>query len=445
MGSIIDTKKVEENARCSDVKSTIIYISLIGCPISFIFLLVGIIRMISNKKTFSFLTYIILFIFASEIMNIISKMLQLLKYAFEDTRENYDDNNSVVTPRGVICQIQIVISIVSDFGALLGTLLLSIRCLDVIKSKKRLFDSKKLKILSFCIIILISIILSITFLFIDKSLTAKSVGYKFDLRDRCSYWCWLDHTTSIICYVCYLIILVLNIYYAYKTNSFLKKGYNNLVERFAVSTDIQSNNNNLQLNDNTLNKEGKDEKSTDRKYTILKKDQKRFDQIKIMKMKCFIYPIITIFIWILSFLYRIIDDLIFIEYDKYEDEQSKDQIDENKFLEEYPGLKYFVQTLLVFHSVLSSMRGIFYGFSFFIFEEKSFGNCFRALFYKCCFKKNEFNYLEDEEEDNEEHQLIKTDGNERESDSNDIDFRPSTGSDYGRHNNNVNSSDYHDD
>ena len=441
MGSVIDTEKVEENSRCSDVKLTIVYISLIGCPISFLFLLFGIMRMILNKKTFSFLTYIILFIFASEIMNIISKMLQILKYAFDDTRENYDKNNSIVTPRGVICQIQIVISIASDFGALLGTLLLSIRCLDVIKSKKRLFDSKKLRILSICIIILISIILSITFLFIDRSLTANSVGYKFDLRDRCSYWCWLDHTTSIICYVCYLIILVLNILYAYKTNSFLKKGYNNLVERFAVSTDSQNNNNNLQLND-----EGKEEKSTDKKYTILKKDQKRFDQIKIMKMKCFIYPIITIFIWILSFLYRIIDDLIFIKFDNYEYEPDKNNNEENEFLEEYPGLKYLVQTLLVFHSILSSMRGIFYGFSFFIFEEKSFGNCFRTLFYICCFKKNEFNYLEDEEEEEtEEHQLIKTGSNERESDVNEIDFRPSTGSDYGRHNNETNSIDYHDD
>ena len=373
-------------------------------------------------------------------MNIISKMLQLLKYIFEDTRDNYDVNNSVETPRGIICQIQIVISITSDFGALLGTLLLSIRCFDVIKSKRRLFDSKKLRFLSIIFIFLISIILSIVFLFIDRSLTAKSVGYKFDIRDRCSYWCWLDHTTSIICYICYLIILVLNILYAYKTNSFLKKGYSDLVERYAILTDNQNNNNNLQLNDDNPDKEGKREKSHEVKPTILKKDQKRFDQIKIMKMKCFIYPIITIIIWGLSFIYRIIDDLIFIRYDKYEYKEDKNNDEENELLTEHPVLKYFVQVLLVAHCILSSMRGIFYGFSFFIFEEKSFGNCFRALFYKCCFKKNEFNYLE-EEEDSEEHQLMKIDNIERENDLSENDFRPSTGYDYERNNNDVNSGD----
>jgi hypothetical protein len=441
MGSIIDDVNESENARCSDVKLIIVYINLIGCPISFLFLLVGIIRMLINKKkSLSFLTWIILFIFFSEVMNIISKMLQLLKYIFEDTRDNYDVNNSVETPRGIICQIQIVISITSDFGALLGTLLLSIRCFDVIKSKRRLFDSKKLRFLSIIFIFLISIILSIVFLFIDRSLTAKSVGYKFDIRDRCSYWCWLDHTTSIICYICYLIILVLNILYAYKTNSFLKKGYSDLVERYAILTDNQNNNNNLQLNDDNPDKEGKREKSHEVKPTILKKDQKRFDQIKIMKMKCFIYPIITIIIWGLSFIYRIIDDLIFIRYDKYEYKEDKNNDEENELLTEHPVLKYFVQVLLVAHCILSSMRGIFYGFSFFIFEEKSFGNCFRALFYKCCFKKNEFNYLE-EEEDSEEHQLMKIDNIERENDLSENDFRPSTGYDYERNNNDVNSGD----
>ena len=441
MGSIIDDVNVSENARCSDVKLIIVYINLIGCPISFLFLLVGIIRMLINKKkSLSFLTWIILFIFSSEVMNIISKMLQLLKYIFEDTRDNYDVNNSVETPRGIICQIQIVISITSDFGALLGTLLLSIRCFDVIKSKRRLFDSKILRFSSIIIIFLISIILSIVFLFIDRSLTAKSVGYKFDIRDRCSYWCWLDHITSIICYICYLIILVLNILYAYKTNSFLKKGYSDLVERYAILTDNQNNNNNLQLNDDNPDKEGKREKSHEVKPTILKKDQKRFDQIKIMKMKCFIYPIITIIIWGLSFIYRIIDDLIFIKYDRYEYKKDKNNDEENELLTEYPALKYFVQVLLVAHCILSSMRGIFYGFSFFIFEEKSFGNCFRALFYKCCFKKNEFNYLE-EEEDSEEHQLMKIDNIERENDLSENDFRPSTGYDYERNNNDVNSGD----
>ena len=53
----------------------------------------------------------------------ISKMLQMVKYLFEDERDNkkIDDLD---LDRGIICQIQIVLAISSDFCSLLSTLLL---------------------------------------------------------------------------------------------------------------------------------------------------------------------------------------------------------------------------------------------------------------------------------------------------------------------------------
>lgn len=420
MGEIYDVIKVDENARCSNVKPAIIYFTLIGCPVSFIFLLIGIIRMIINRKVISFSTQIIIFIFSSEIVNIISKMLQLLKYSYEDTRENYENNNSVETPRGIICQIQIVTSIVSDFCSLLGSLLLSIRCLDVIKKKTRFFDGKKIRIFSFVTLSIASIILAIIFLLIDKTITSNSIGFKFDLRDRCTYWCWLDHITSIICYSVYTFILILNIIYVRKTNYYLKEGYNQLLDQSVVLVgSLASSEESERTKSGAMT--DKDEKLTTHNYRP-KEFQKRIEEYKIMKIKCSIYPITTIIIWIILFFYRLIDDIIFIKFDNYEsiEDMEKEEYDEGKYLNDRPSLKGFVQVLLVTHSFLSSMRGIFYGFSFIIFEEKSFGNCFRKLLYKCCccFKKDEFTYIGENDDDNDNNRLMKNTTNEnRESDT----------------------------
>ena len=51
-------------------------------------------------------------------------------------RRNVKDFSTGNTPRGIICQLQIVTAIYSDFCSLLGTLLLSLRCYDVINNKK---------------------------------------------------------------------------------------------------------------------------------------------------------------------------------------------------------------------------------------------------------------------------------------------------------------------
>ena len=372
MGSIYDLENIDKNPRCSRIKGGIILINLVGAPLSFTLLLIGIIIMICNKKRLSFLTYIIIFIFCSEIMNTISKMLQLVKYAFDDTRMNNDPNN-IETPRGIICQIQIVISIFSDFCSLLFTLLLSYRSYEVYKNKKRLFDTKKSRNLSFFIIILISIVFSISFLLIDRAITKESITYKFDLRDRCSYWCWLDHTTSLICYSFYFIILVLNTVYAFKTNFYLKKNLQQL----------------KQQNENLIDKN---------KDPIV--HSKRISEIELMKYKSWIYPIITIVIWSFLTLYRIIDDSIMFKIDKGNNREEESGEEEQMF-DDYPGLKESMEIFLCLHTIISAIKGIFYGFSFIIFEDNVFKHFFREYCCKCCIKNFGSNEIKDDEKENE--------------------------------------------
>ena len=184
MGDIIDIENVKEIYRCNNVKIPIIYITLIGCPISLGLLLFGLYRMISTKKKFAFLTSLIILIFSSEIVNIISKLLQLIKYFFDDDRADKSENMSMDNARGIICQIQISTSMFSDFCSLLATLLLSLRCYDVIKNKERFFDKGNNSILSFVFVISISIIIPLGLLFYDRSITKGNVSYRYDVRDN---------------------------------------------------------------------------------------------------------------------------------------------------------------------------------------------------------------------------------------------------------------------
>ena len=447
MGDIIDVKKVDENARCSNVKYVVIFINLIGCPIALILLLFSILKMLCSKKRLSFLTHIIIFIFCSEVLNIISKIIQLFKYSFEDFREDYDKNNSEETARGIICQIQIVTSIVSDFCSLLGTLLLSLRCNEVIKGKTRLFDKKKYRRFSFYLILFISIAFSISFLFIDRKISYKSVGYKFDIRDRCSYWCWLEHTTSMICYGFYTVILCLNIYFAVKTNLHLKKGYDRLIEQSVVLIEDDSSKDNINVNSETSigNKNDTDDGIRKKTY-VSEEDKVRIKELGMMKVKCFIYPTTTIVIWGLSLIYRLIDDIIFSKYDDYENHDEHDKDAEKNDLNKKVSLKNFVQTLLVFHTFLSTMRGVLYGLSFIVFEERIFWNCFRRFFKKCCCCCNKFglDYLDLDGNDKDDKHLMNDQGEIKLGrESNDVECRKSTASDLGRNTNEMlNTSDY---
>ena len=142
MGDIIDLVDIDDIYRCNKVKLPVIIISLVGTPISFGFLLFGIIRMTLSKKKISFLTRTIILIFSSEVVLTISKLIQLIKYFFKDLRSD-KTITEIDTPRAIICQIQIVTGIFSDYCSLLSTLLLSLRCYDVIKHRNGFFDKPK--------------------------------------------------------------------------------------------------------------------------------------------------------------------------------------------------------------------------------------------------------------------------------------------------------------
>lgn len=394
MGSIIDTKKVDEIYRCNHVKIPIIYITLIGCPLSLGALLFGLYRMISTKKKFAFLTSLIILIFSSEIVNIISKLIQLIKYFFDDDRDCKDPSMSMDNARGIICQIQITTSMFSDFCSLLATLLLSLRCYDVIKNKERFFDKGNNSILSFVFVISISIILPLALLFYDRELTKDNIPYRYDVRDRCSYWCWLAHNPSVVCYGFYTIILIFNIIFACKTNNYLKKGYRKLIEENELNS--VKDNMNTPLNEiNNNSKNSSQEYGT--KKGLTKNEKKRIDELKLMKAKCLIYPFVTISIWLLSTFYRLLDD-IFINYkfDNNDYSPSDGKKKEQEYFTEHPFLQFLVQALLVFHCILSAFRGIFYGFSFVVFEEKIFYNFFKKLYDKCL----KDDYPDEEEENN---------------------------------------------
>ena len=379
MGVIIDLEETDTILRCNNVKLAIVLINLIGAPISFLLLLFGILRMIIGNKRISFLTSLIIIIFLSEIINTISKMLQLLKYLFPDFRtEQKKDRDS---PRGIICQIQIVTAIFSDYCILLTTLLLSLRCYDVIRNKLRFFDKGHNRLYSIIFVIVIPIILSISFLFIDRY-NCNSEGYRFDKRDRCSYWCWLEHMTSLICFCFYAVLLLVNIFFAFKTYKFLKRGYQRLLEENDISMET-GNNLNKPLNDNQK-----------KNSNLTKEEQKRIDELKIMKTKCLIYPFVTIFVWGLATTYRIFELIFFWKYDNENDFDSAND-EENDYFDDHPIIQFLVQFFLVIHTILSAIKGIIYGLSFIVFEEKKFCNFFR----KCFFKKKDLinNDLESKE------------------------------------------------
>lgn len=426
MEGIIDTDNIDQNVRCQDVKVTVIYINLIGAPISFLALIISIIVMIRKKKKISFLTQIIIFIFFSEILNTISKMIQLFKYCFDDYRQE-SSNNSEVTARGVICQIQIFISIISDVCSLLGTLLLSIRCYYIMTNSKKLFNTKKKRYISLCLIVAVSIIFSLVILFIDRWMTEESITYKYDRRDRCSYWCWLWHDSSLICYSFYLIAVVFNIVYSCKSILYLRKGKKILLDQSLVFT---SNNDEICLANNNDNK------------ILSKKDEKKMEELRIMRLKCIIYPSITNSIWIISTIYRITDDIVMRQFDS-KDEDNIESDKEKDYFNDNHELKVAVEIFLVFHTLLSSIRGLLYGLSFIIFEEKVFGNCFTKCFnFFCCSKLNDF-----EIEGNENKELLRDSATSLKEIKNDNDEIKNDGrsnaSNYSSSNNDLNNSDYH--
>ena len=77
------------------------------------------------------------------------------------------------------------------------------------------------------------------------------------------------------------------------------------------------------------------------------------------------------------------------------DEPTSMNEDETKYFKAHPIIHFLVQFFLVIHTILSAIKGIIYGLSFIVFEEKKFCNFFR----KCFFKKKDLinNDLESKE------------------------------------------------
>ena len=396
MGDIIDLDRKDSIYRCNHVKLAIVWINLIGPPFSLLFLFFSIIRMIIVKKRKSFLTNIILIIFFSEIIQSLSKLLQLLKYDFPDERNNKTFLHGN-TPRGIICQIQITSAMFSDFCSLLSTLLLSLRCYDVIKNKKRFFDKGKNGPISIIVVIIASIVLSISFLFIDKKKTSGNISYRYDLRDRCSYWCWLEHVPSLFCLGLYWVILLFNIIFACKTHCYLRRGYKKLLEENQLMPGNNANDMNDPLNEDNNNSETKKElnaRNTRKKsISLTSEEKKRIEQLKLMRIKCLIYPSVTIGYWVFAATYRISDDSFMMKFDSAENPYIGEE-DEQKFFNKHPFFQFVVQFFFVMYTFFSSIKGILYGFSFLVFEEKIFFNFFKRCFKRCY--KDDFIEIDEE-------------------------------------------------
>ena len=400
MGSIIDSKN---NVSCQHIKIAIIYINLIGPPLSLIFLFNGLIRIISMKKKITMVRFLVLLIFISEILNCISHLLQILKYFLKDTtNENIE--------KSVICLIQIFLGVFSDYCTLLSTLLFSFKCYDAIKYNNNYFSEKKLRKFFCILVILISLLFSGGFCFLDFLLYRNNTdNVSYVERDTCSYWCWLSHTTSLICYGVYWVVLILNIIIAFKNYNYLNIKYNELITEYKTYvTNEQSSNvanlrynsissqNNINRNDsiansannshlieNNNNNEKNDEENLEEILKILPiEERKRVKMLKHMRNKFLFYPIITILIFLFSAIYRMFSDILIYDRDLTEWDYSF-------------SLLIFMEVFSIFHTILGVFRGILYGLSFILFEEKIFNNCFYSIFCPC------FGFSKTNEEDNE--------------------------------------------
>jgi uncharacterized membrane protein len=349
--------------------------------------------MFTARKSKSFLTKLILIIFISEAFQSISKLLQLVKYAFDDERDNKKDVD-FDNARGIICQIQIVIAIASDFCSLISTLLITLRCYDVIKNKKKFFNRGNNGLISIILDISISIILSIIFLLIDRRIVVNenNTSYKYDVRDRCTYWCWLEHYSSLSLFGVYVIILIAIIIFAFKNYCFLNNKYNKLKgeSEFNIEgNDITS------LGIQSQFGETKDPENK-KKFNITKEEIKRIQDLNLMKIKSLIYPLITIVYWTFNAVYRIVDDSYMMKYDYANDPIAASHQEEEDMVGN-PNLHNAVQSFLLIYILMSAIRGILYGFAFMAFEERIFFNIYRKCC-GCCLKQKEFNPIDDNEE-----------------------------------------------
>ena len=389
--SIIDDDP-NKAPRCLHVKLAVVLINLIGSSVTLLFLIYCINKMIKKKRQIKILTTIILLIFFSEVVQCVSKLLQILKYAFEDRRL---ENEYKMNGRAIICQFQIVLAIYADYCSLVSTFLLSLKCYDSLKYKNKYFSNDnqtKIKIIIYTV--LGCLLAGLLFLLFDRIISEGNFNYKYDSRDRCSYWCWLGHFSSLVCFGFYWFILIANIILSYKTLKFLNEKQQELLEgsEYMITSDDKTmeNEDNIEDKSNEIenNENSKDSNQVAKalsfshnmkKHKINNEDSERINDLILIKIKCTIYPIATIFIWLLFAIYRLFDDFMMEPFDRSDSEDDNND-DEIEYFEDHPNLAILVQTFLVIHTILSSTRGLVYGMSFIIFEEKMFGSFFRKWF-----------------------------------------------------------------
>ena len=307
----------------------------------------------------------------------------------------------------------------------MSTLLLTLRCYDVIRNKKRFFDNKYYEITCLISDIAASIILGIVFLLIDRAKAEGNISYRYDVRDRCSYWCWLEHSTSLGCFGFYAILLVFNIIYSIRTYCFLKKGYIKLKEESEFPEDNDTPAPLVKTDMGSFTDGGGSMSSEEKKLyknKITNEEIERIKKANLARIKSLIYPLVTIIYWTFAAIYRIIDDIVMMKYDGYGVDPTEGSENEKKDFKDNPSFLYAVEFFFVTYTFFSAIRGILYGFSFLAFEEKICYNFFERL---CKFCLDEKTFMTDDDTSDQEKQrptemsssemfIYKKDGNNNE-------------------------------
>ena len=199
-------------------------------------------------------------------------------------------------------------------------------------------------------------------------------------------------------------------------------------------------------NNNNINTPKEAETETNEQNYFSELDINRLKEIEIMKIKCLIYPWTTNLIWIFCVVFRVIDDITFLE------EDSEEYTDDHDIFDDKQALKFFTQAFLFCHALLSSSRPLIYCFSFAVFEEKTFGalgNFIRKLFFNCfkkfccclLFNDFDFNDLENNQENEEIDRKFST-INTTERESNEIEVHRKSSLTDSEKNCDMNTSDY---
>ena len=388
---------------CSNIiNSAVFIISLIFSPLTLLFLIFCIIKML-KKKYITTLTTIILLIFFAEVVQCIPKFIQHLNYFFEN--------------QTIICQIQIFLSICSDYCSLVCTFLLSLKCFDTLKYRNRYFpNDKRTKTKLIIYIILGSISAGVIFYIIDL-IIIKGNEDIYKTRDKCNCQCWLGHVTSIICFIFYWILIIANIAIFIGAHKFLNLKQRELYEEYEL---MEPNIEKVEIDDKGKNKiENECDDQDDNQKLNPQKEEKfnmndaRINRLILIKWKCTLYPIINIICWFFLVIYRSMDDITTYVLSKHESFQENLQ-EKEEFIESHPIFKIVIQILIIVHTISSSTRGFLFGISFIALEEKLFGNFFRKCFGKKIEAYTKFRYDNRDNKYNEEEDYEKEEYNDDE-------------------------------